>query len=319
MRNDRVLMIGTRQSLCPAAFDVQGETGSMQIRLATRGSVLALTQANMVKAALEAEGATVEIVEVTTKGDMDREHPLVQIGGKGLFVRGIEEAILRGEADIAVHSSKDLPYELTDELVIGGVPEAAAATDLLILRREAAGTAARNANASLVIGTGSPRRIMECRRYYPNAQFKDIRGNITTRLRKLAAGEYDAIVMAKAGVDRIHADLSAFVVREFSAEEFVPACCQGILAVECRESDIAIREMLERISDPVSRQRFDAERDLFCRMQADCTMAVGVHAQIAGDRIRMRAMLDGRIAEAEGLYADYTHLNEWIIRELGHS
>lgn len=271
------------------------------------------------RAALESIGAEIEMITMTTRGDADREHPLVQIGGKGLFVRGIEEAILRGEADIAVHSSKDLPYALAEGLVIGGVPAAAAATDLLILRREAAETAARDADAALVIGTGSPRRIMECRRYYPNARFQDIRGNITTRLRKLAAGEYDAIVMAKAGVDRIDADLSAFAVREFSAEEFMPACCQGILAVECRESDLAIRGLLERISDPVSRQRFDAERDLFCRMQADCTMAVGVHAQIEGNRIRMRAMLDGRIAAAEGLYADYTHLNEQIIREFVHS
>lgn len=299
----------------------------MRIRLATRGSVLALTQANTVKAALEAEGAAVEIVEVTTKGDQDREHPLVQIGGKGLFVRGIEEAILRGEADIAVHSSKDLPYELAEGLMIGGVPMTAAATDLLIMRQEAA-VAAGNAamdgvehamvdtDAPLVIGTGSPRRIHECRKYYPHAQFKDIRGNITTRLRKLASGDYDAIVMARAGGDRIDADLSAFRVREFTPEEFIPACCQGILAVECREADARIRELLEHISDPVSRQRFDAERDLFCRMQADCTMAVGVHAEIVGNRIHIRAMLEGRTAEAEGAYADYPALNVEIIRRL---
>lgn len=274
---------------------------------------MALTQANMVREALEREGAAVTIAQVTTKGDQDREHPLTQIGGKGLFVRGIEEAILRGEADIAVHSSKDLPYELAEGLMIGGVPTAAAATDLLIMRQEAA----EDADTSLAIGTGSPRRIMECRKYYPNARFQDIRGNITTRLRRLAAGEYDAIIMAKAGVDRIDADLSAFQVREFTPEEFIPACCQGILAVECRESDREIRELLARISDPVSRRRFDAERDLFCRMQADCAMAVGVHADVREDRVVMRAMLDGRTACAEGLYADYQRLNEQIIQELG--
>lgn len=288
----------------------------MQVRLATRGSVLALTQANMVAAALEAKGAAVEIVEITTKGDQDREHPLVQIGGKGLFVRGIEEAILRGEADIAVHSSKDLPYELARGLMIGGVPMAAVATDLLIIRQDLAEAIANDPGRSFTIGTGSPRRISECRRFYRGARFKDIRGNITTRLRKLAAGDYDAIVMAKAGVDRIHADLRAFAVREFSAEEFIPACCQGILAVECREKDTEIRTLLEQITDPASRQRFDAERDLFCRMQADCTMAVGVHAEVRADRIRIRAMKEGRVAEAEGLYEDYMQLNAHIVQAL---
>lgn len=288
----------------------------MRVRLATRGSVLALKQANMVKAALEDEGAEVQVIEITTKGDMDREHPLIQIGGKGLFVRGIEEAILRGEADIAVHSSKDLPYELAEGLIIGGVPIAAAATDLLILRRDLAMTAAEDPNVPLVIGTGSPRRIRECRKFYPHAQFQDIRGNVTTRLRRLESGDYDGIVMAQAGIDRIQADLTPFYVRAFSAEEFIPACCQGILAVECREVDQEIRSLLERITDSATRQRFDAERDLFCRMEADCTMAVGVHAEICEGRIRIRAMKGDRYANAEGMYAEYPRLNEQIAREL---
>lgn len=284
----------------------------MRIRLATRGSLLARTQADIVRTALEAEGAEVETIICTTKGDADRTHPLVEIGGQGLFVRGVEEALLRGEADIAVHSSKDLPYALAEGLVIGGVPAAAAATDLLILR---AGIP-NDPDAALVIGTGSPRRIAECRRFYPHARFADIRGNITTRLDRLAAGDYDAIVMARAGVDRIHADLGAFTVREFTPDEFIPACSQGILAIECREADAAIRDLLARISDPDTRRRFDAERDLFCRMQADCTMAVGVYAQVRGDQIRTRAMLGDRTAQIEGAYADYQALHTRLLREL---
>ena len=166
--------------------------------LATRGSRLALIQAELVRSALLAEGAGTEIRIVSTKGDRDRISSIAEIGGRGLFVTELERILLEGDADIAVHSGKDLPYRLQKGLVIAGVPEAAAPNDCLITNRETK-TIRR-------IGTGSPRRVLECRKFYPDAEYGSIRGNVDTRLEKLRRGEYDGILLAKAGLDRLSAD-----------------------------------------------------------------------------------------------------------------
>ncbi|MGN0555582.1 MAG: hydroxymethylbilane synthase, partial [Candidatus Fimenecus sp.] len=173
-----------------------------KIILATRGSKLALVQANQIKNALEQQGANVELLTVSTKGDKDQVSPINQIGGRGLFVTEIEKYISDGRADIAVHSGKDLPYRLSDGLTVAGTPKAADARDCLLTRKGEA--PAENA----VIGTGSPRRIAECKKYYPNARYESIRGNVDTRLQKLRDGFYDGILLAKAGLDRLGADLS---------------------------------------------------------------------------------------------------------------
>lgn len=242
---------------------------SKTLRLATRGSRLALAQANLVKEALEAKGATVELLPVSTRGDRDRTNPLSVIGGQGLFVREVEYCLLDGTADLAVHSGKDLPYELAEGLTIGGVPKAASPIDVLVSRK---GVSIQH------IGSSSPRRVFECRRHYPNATYTDLRGNVDTRLEKLRDGQYDGILLAKAGLERLQADLSEFEVREFTPEEFLPAPCQGILAVECREEDVPLRELLASVSDPLTRKRFDLERALFSRLEADCSAAIGVYA-----------------------------------------
>ncbi len=311
-----------------------------------------MVQALMVKKSLEEAGASVEIIEVTTKGDRDRVHALTAIGGKGLFVRGIEEKLLDGEADIAVHCGKDLPYELQDGLVIAGVPGAADARDMLLVPEEKAGAAdmsgvpeekactadisdtrglqaqaaiktgaaARHEGFFLpqgaVIGTGSPRRRAELARLLPGARFQDIRGNITTRIRKMRDGEYDGIILAKAGVDRLGPDLSGLRVRIFSEEECIPAGCQGILAIECRSDDAEMRSLLETLTDAETKRRYDVERYLFCKMKADCSMAVGVHAHVEGDAVRIAAMLRGRKTARQGLYADFRAMCDDIAREL---
>lgn len=263
------------------------------LKLATRGSRLALAQARLVQSALEASGQKVELLQVTTHGDRDRTSPLVSIGGQGLFVREVERCLLDGRADLAVHSGKDLPYTLAEGLIIAGVPKAASAADVLICRR---GTALHT------IGTGSPRRILACRSFYPDAEYKNIRGNVDTRLQKLRDGAYDAILLARAGLERLTDEngISAydavrkeFDVREFSPTEFLPAPCQGILAVECRAEDESLITLLRQISDPVSLARFDAERRLFGLLQADCSVPVGVHAE---------AELTGQDAEPAYLY-----------------
>ena len=193
------------------------------LKLATRAGKLALVQANHVKDLLAEQGVQAEIIKVTTKGDADRKSSLRAIGGDGLFVRGIEQVLLAGEADIAVHSSKDLPYELADGLVIGGVPKAAAAEDLLLIPKDRPLEAVRAAGRKPVIGTGSARRRYYCEKLDADVIFEEIRGNITTRIEKLHRGDYDAIILARAGIDRIHYDLSDYEVRHFTAAEMVAA------------------------------------------------------------------------------------------------
>lgn len=298
------------------------------LKLATRAGKLALVQANHVKDLLAEQGVQAEIIKVTTKGDADRKSSLRAIGGDGLFVRGIEQVLLAGEADIAVHSSKDLPYELADGLVIGGVPKAAAAEDLLLIPKDRPLEAVRAAGRKPVIGTGSARRRYYCEKLDADVIFEEIRGNITTRIEKLRRGDYDAIILARAGIDRIHYDLSDYEVRHFTAAEMVPSCCQGILAVECREADEEIRALLEKISDEKTRQRFDIERTLFRSMQADCSVAAAVHAQIGGAdstseaadgnaSLTLYALLDNKESLQKGTLSEAPALIDAALKDLG--
>ena len=266
-----------------------------------------MAQNELVKKLLEKEGYKVNILTVSTKGDRDRKSSVTALGGNGPFVRDVEKALLSKEADIAVHCVKDLPYEMAPGLCIAGMLDAADPRDCLILRPNAGRKAAvsqktgkaavslKTMNAAaqlqtaaadtLTIGTGSPRRISQLRtlsgKLGMQVQFKDIRGNITTRLDKLRRGEYDGIVLAKAGLDRIGADLSGLEVRILEPEEMIPAVGQGMLACECRESDAEMRALLDRITPPENYLRYEIERGIFCRFRCDCRSAVGIHARIS--------------------------------------
>ena len=250
-----------------------------------------MAQNELVKKLLEQEGYKVNILTVSTKGDRDRKSSVTELGGNGPFVRDVEKALLSGEADIAVHCVKDLPYEMAPGLCIAGMPDAADPRDCLILRSGAGGktpgalATGKTSESLLTIGTGSPRRISQLRalsdKLGMQAEFKDIRGNITTRLDKLRRGEYDGIVLAKAGLDRIGADLSGLEVRILEPEEMIPAVGQGMLACECRESDAEMRELLDRITPPGNYLRYEIERGIFCRFRCDCRSAVGIHARIS--------------------------------------
>ena len=287
-----------------------------KIVLATRGSKLALTQAEQVKELIEAKGYECELLIVKTKGDKDRNRPIQEIGGDGLFVREIEKALLDKRADIAVHSAKDLPYELAEGLLIAGVPKAAACADCLISLKCDAGESAERQASPKVIGTGSPRRIREYSAIDGNAQFKGLRGNIGTRLDKLSSGEYDAIILARAGLDRLNIDLGNYTVREFTSDEMIPAACQGIIAIECRSCDREIAELLANISDPDAKRRFDVERSVFCRLKADCKSALGVHAEIDGERVAIKALMDEKKVCLEGCFEDRQELCEKVLQEL---
>ena len=253
-----------------------------EICIAGRGSRLAMVQNERIADLLKKEGYAVRIMTVKTLGDRDRRRSVTELGGNGPFVRDVEKALLSGEADIAVHCVKDLPYEMAPGLCIAGMPDAADPRDCLLLRKGAEN--AKADGAALVIGTGSPRRIRQllklAAREGKSIECRDIRGNITTRLDKLRQGDYDGIVLAKAGMDRIQADLGEFTVRVLEPEEMIPAVGQGMLACECRESDEEMRALLAKITPAEHELRYRIEREIFCRYRCDCRSAVGIHARI---------------------------------------
>jgi hydroxymethylbilane synthase len=261
-----------------------------------------VTQANIVKTLLEKQGKTCELVPVSTKGDREQDRPLHQIGGNGLFVRKIEEALLEDRADIAVHSGKDLPAKLMEGLLIAGIPQAGDGRDCILWRK---GLPFRESGK---IGTGSPRRILECKKLFPNAEFADIRGNIDTRLGKLAAGEYDAIVLAKVGLDRLQPDLSAFDRRVFTIEEVLPAACQGILAVESRADQAEMREVLAEMTDPISWRRFCLEHGFMEYLMADCSEATAAHSTISGNEVSLQVMYRGTKVHLQGNWDNWEEL-----------
>lgn len=281
-----------------------------EIVLATRSSKLAMAQANIVKNMLEENGVKVTILTVSTKGDEDRKSPLSAIGGDGLFVKEIEKALIDGRADIAVHSGKDLPYALADSLGIFATPKAGSCTDCLITNKIV------DASDIFVIGTGSARRIDQCRRIFPDAEFKSIRGNVDTRMEKLRSGMYDGIILAKAGLDRLNADLSDFQVREFDVSEFMPAACQGIIAVECRSSDEETIELLSSINHTETMKRFYAERYMQFCLQADCSEAVGVHSHFDGEQFEIEVLYNGKRAKRKSKYTNFKCLCAELKAEL---
>ena len=276
--------------------------------LATRGSRLALAQTEIVKRKLEKLGESVELLIVNTKGDKDRKSELTKIGGDGLFIRELEKAVLEGYADAAIHSAKDLPYELMAGLVIASVPDEADPRDVIVTRNGElhklgiykTGSVKFNVDHKPVIGTGSPRRRAELlsllnlkgstdgNAYSSDAHFeiRNIRGNVDARLKKLRDGEYDAIVLAKAGLDRLGYGLSdGYLSKEFDfcildTKQFIPSPCQGLLAAECRESDERTRSLLEAINDDHAMLRFKTERAVFGKLKADCSVPVGIYAEI---------------------------------------
>ena len=278
--------------------------------LATRGSDLAMTQTRIIQGLLQDKGIKTEIRIISTKGDRDRRHALSEIGGKGLFVKEIEKELLAGSADIAVHSGKDLPYDLAEGTVIAGVPAAESSSDCLLTRK---GEALPD---RMRIGTGSPRRIVQCRKFYPDAEYALIRGNVDTRLRKLREGGYDAILLAKAGLDRLGCDVSDLELREFSPEEFLPAACQGILAAQCREADTEIRKALEEISDPEACRRLQAERYMLRLTGADCSDSVGAHASLEGNTLTMRALLGEKEVTGSAPFEEYRQLCDSLMAAL---
>lgn len=261
------------------------------LRLGSRGSHLALFQARLVAERVQAAGGPAcEIVVIKTSGDRLQEVPLSDIGGKRVFVKEIEDALINRDIDLAVHSSKDMPAVLPDGLDIGAVLEREDARDVLVLPVKASEPVGKPR-----IGTGSVRRSAQLRRRFPDADFLNVRGNLDTRLRKLDAGDYDLLVLASAGLRRL--GFGARISVSVSIEECVPAPGQGIIAIEIRTDDATTRHAVAAVNNHEASRSLEAERALVVALGGGCQMPIGAIAVPVGEAdLEMHAVvasLDG--------------------------
>ena len=261
------------------------------IRIGTRGSALALWQANWVADRLRELGATVELVEITTSGDRDQRESVLEMNQQGVFTKEVQTAVLNGEADIAVHSLKDLPTETVEGLILAAVPERESSNDVLVSRVVGA---LAELPAGARVGTGSLRRQAQLRCLRRDLEIVGIRGNVDTRLRKLAAGEYDAIVLAAAGLKRLN--LAANVVEELSPPRMLPAPGQGALGIECHREADEVRALVNQLENADSRGATDAERAMLALLHAGCSAPVGAWGRVENGEL----LLDGLVASLDG-------------------
>ncbi len=258
----------------------------MVLRAATRASALALWQTRYVAGLL---GDEVAELEVSTIGDRRVDVPIHTLGGKGVFVKEVQAAVIDGRADFAVHSAKDLPALEPPELVLVAVPERADPRDALV------GARLNDLRLNAIVATGSIRRRVQLARLRPDIIFEELRGNIGTRMAK--ASRFDAIVMAAAAIDRL--DLEFGVVDRLDPSAMVPQVAQGALAVECRADDSATIEALRAIDDPAAHLLVDAERSFLAELGGDCNLPAGAYAVAVNSGIEMTAMLASDDAQVQ--------------------
>jgi hydroxymethylbilane synthase len=253
------------------------------LRLGTRRSALAMAQAHLVADAIQAlTGGPVELIEITTHGDVSAE-PLARIGGTGVFVSALRDAVLTGGVDLAVHSYKDLPTAPARGLVIAAVPAREDPRDVLVARD---GRKLADLPAGAVVGTGSPRRAAQLRAARPDLDIRPIRGNVDTRIRLVSSGDVDAVVLARAGLARL--GRLDEVAQVLDVDEMLPAPAQGALAVECASgTDLAAH--LAELDDPASRAAVEAERAVLAALEAGCSAPVGAYAEATDSEIFLRA------------------------------
>jgi hydroxymethylbilane synthase len=291
------------------------------LRIGTRGSPLALVQARTVRdrlaAALGRSADTIELKIIRTTGDTIVDRPLAEEGGKGLFTKEIEEALMRGDIDLAVHSAKDMPTFLPKGLMLAACLEREDPRDVFISAK--AKTIAALPQGARV-GTASLRRQAIMKRARPDLEVAPLRGNVETRLRKLDGGEADAIILALAGLRRL--GLEGRATRIMSADEFLPAAGQGAIAIETREDDATTRALLAKIDHADTSMAVTAERAFLAVLDGSCKTPIGAHAIIEGEALRFRGLIarpDGSAAHdiaANGVRADAVKIGESCAREL---
>ena len=288
----------------------------MRLRVATRGSALARWQADHVVALLRKlePALDVEVVTVETSGDRRRDVPIWELGGKGVFVKEVQAAVLEGRADIAVHSAKDLPSATPDGLVIAAVPARADVRDALV------GAALDDLPEGAVVATGSLRRRAQLAHRRPVLRCEGLRGNMGTRLDRAGRDGVDAVVVAAAALDRL--GLAERIAERLDVDVVLPQVGQAALAVECRRDDDETRFLLARAEHGPTRRAVDAERGFLAELGGDCALPAAAHATLAGDSIRVRGMVatpDGTIVvrhEVSGPAAAGAALGRSVARNL---
>jgi len=264
------------------------------LRIGTRGSLLALKQSENVKAALEAlnPDLRIELHVIKTTGDKILDVPLAKVGGKGLFVKEIEDALLDRSVDLAVHSMKDVPSELPAGLLIGAIPVREDPRDVLV-SRHGAGLAELPPGA--IVGTSSLRRSAQLKRLRPDLEIQNLRGNLDTRLRKVRDGEYEAIVLAAAGLHRM--GWQDRITVYLDPAEFLPAIGQGAIGVEIRSDDEHLQQLLRGLHHPLTAVAVTAERSFLQELEGGCQVPIGGYAEVMGESVELTGLvcsLDGR-------------------------
>ena len=258
-----------------------------KIIIGSRGSKLALIYAEKVKLELEKEFSNkIEIKKIVTSGDKNQKDRLSNLGGKGLFCTKIENELINNEIDIAVHALKDMPSIETKELTTNFFLKRNSPNEILISKSN---IKFEDLKSNSIIGTSSYRREFQLKQKRSDLNYKLIRGNVDTRIKKLENGEYDAILLSKAGIDAL--GFNEKISQEFDVDELIPCAGQGIIAIQCRHSDIEIKQLLEKINDNHSRIRANTEREVLKTLEGDCDTAVGAFSNIDGSIISLSAEL----------------------------
>lgn len=287
----------------------------MKIRIGTRASTLALWQAEHVGGRLEERGHPIELHKITTTGDKVLDRRLESVGGKGAFLKEIEEAMLAGQVDLAVHSLKDVPTALPRGLTLCALLERADPRDALLAN---SGKALETLSPGSRVGTSSLRRSSQIKFLRPDLHVDDLRGNVDTRIRRLRDRHYDAIVLAMAGLERL--GRAGEVTQILDPRAFTPAAGQGAIALECREDDTAMREVAALLHHEPTAQAVSAERAFLAAFEGGCNVPLGAHATREGGALRLRTFVarpDGSaLLRGEGEGADPIELGRRVADEL---
>ena len=267
------------------------------VRIATRKSDLALWQANWVKARLAARGHPAELVLIETQGDRTQTDgtPFRLMPGQGFFTKAVQDAVLEGHADVAVHSHKDLPSARLAGLELAAVSERADPRDVLLVRPEAfdAEAPALPLREGVTVGTSAARRRAQLAHLRGDLEVQELRGNVPTRVQKLRDGDYDAVLLAAAGLSRLGLELSGLEVIPLDPQLFVPAPAQGALALEIRQTDYDLASLLTDLHDPAAYKAVAAERGLMAMLEGGCQLALGAYAALQNGQIELTAWYDG--------------------------
>ena len=260
-----------------------------EIKIATRASKLALAQANQTMRSLLLldPNCQVSLVEISTKGDRDKSDFLYKVGSMGFFTSEVEQALLDGRADVAVHSLKDLPTTITKGLTISAIPQREQVSDVIVAARDIASV--QDFPKGATVGTSSLRRITQLKLIRPDLDCQPLRGNVETRIRKVQEGQVDAIVIAQAGLNRLN--LSDNISLILPPEEFIPAPGQGALAIQTREDNTELCRLVSRLEDPSTRISVQTERRILAGLHGGCSIPLGVFSLIEKDTIHISAVL----------------------------